>query len=368
MYQSVLICHKSLYFFPYFIKNSTATYKLFFRLIVKTMARVPFGFPNTGNTCYISSTIQCLSAVRSFREQCRGDSELERVVLGKFARPAELLQGIGAAYQWCRQLMNIKRASPEDPAELLLKLFDNDLNPDMNTCCFENTRTKRKRCTQCNHVTETNSKEKMLIVTCLPAKGASPVQRAVDACFGFERQSVPAAPATRAAPAVPLPVADTNAPPMSFHNYNRGFAGPSLPVPKTTPVCEDEIWYRCDDESVTPVRLSTCQPYLLFFEERQTAAAATSGAEESPPAQLQTLSLDCDDGACKSKQAHETYVCSYDLSTALVIHIAVPQHRNMALVERTLMVGCEGGKRAYDLVSFIARVGTNHYVAYVKKK
>lgn len=334
------------------------------------MAQVPFGFPNTGNTCYISSTIQCLSAVRSFREQCRGDNELERVVRGKFARPAELLQAIGLAYQWCRQLMNIRGASQEDPAELLLKLFDDDLNPSMNTSCFENTRTKRKRCTQCNYVTETNSKEKMLIVTCLPAEGQSPVQRAVDDCFGFQRVQESAALAAPAAPAIqaPLPLADTNAPPMSFHNYNRGFAGPSSPVPKPTVISKNEEWYRCDDESITVVRLSSCQPYILFYEERQTAVAATTGAEESPPAQLQTLPLDCDDGACKSKQAHETYVCSYDLSTALVIHIAVPQHRNMALVERTLLVGCDGGKRAYDLVSFCARVGNNHYVAYVLKK
>ena len=43
----------------------------------------------------------------------------------------------------------------------------------------------------------------------------------------------------------------------------------------------------------------------------------------------------------------------------------MPQFRNIGLVERTLLVGCDGGKRAYDLVLFIARVGTNHYVAYV---
>ena len=304
------------------------------------MARVPFGFPNTGNTCYISSTIQCLSAVRSFREQCHGDNNFERVVYGKYARPADLLRGIDAAYQWCRKLMNIQGASPEDPAELLLKLFDEDLNPGMNTSCFENTRAKRKRCTQCNHVTETSSKEKMLIVTCLPAKGASPVQRAVDATFGFQRESVPAAPA---APQPSLPLADTNAPPMSFHNYNCGFAGPSSPVHKTTAVHENEIWFRCDDETVTPVRLSSCQPYVLFFEERLTAVPASSGVKESPPAQLSTLPLDCDEGACKSKQAHETYVSSYDLSTALVIHIAVPQYMNMKTVERTLLVGCDGG-------------------------
>lgn len=327
--------------------------------------QAPGGFPNTGNTCYISSTIQCLHAVQSFREQCSSNNAFEKVVAKDFASREDIV----AAYQWCRALMNIKGASQEDPAELLCKLYDKDLNPGLNTSCFENMCTKRKRCTTCGHTTETSTTEKMLIVTSLPS-GSSPVQRAVDAVFGFKRDVLEIQqPVLPAAQALSAP-ANTNAPPMAYRNFNRGFTGSSsfaANEPADTP--SGEIWFRCDDESVVPVRLSNAQPYVLFYEERQTAIAAPPTSASSLPEKVQTLPLDCDEGACKSKQVHETYVCSYEISTTLCVHVAVPRFQNMDLVERTLLAGCaSGGQRAYDLVSFISRVGDNHYVGYVRKK
>ena len=340
-----------------------------------------------GNTCYISSAVQCLCAVYCFRNANHDANALTRVLHGTLAD----VQSVSAMYKWCRDLMSVKGRTPEDPAELLLKLFDKELNPNMNTSCFQNTRTKQKRCTKCGHLTETQCTEKMLIVTCLP-DGPAPVQRAVDMMFGFRSSKpVQTSPVSVASPTV-APVAPRaisshsrqevrsgpqprpiDAPPLSYHSYNKGFAGPPVAAIAATGDSKDsgqhrgEMWYRCDDEKVTLVRLSQAQPYILFYEERKTSGSTDECAPPAP-LELQTLALDCDDGRCKSKQIHEIYVCAYEISQALVVHVAVPRRMHCGSIERTLLVDAEIGRKAYDLAAFISRVGSNHYVAYVRKQ
>ena len=345
------------------------------------MTRVPCRMPNMGNTCYISSALQCLRATSVFVEACDSKSPVGRVMC--YHQPSP--QSLAVVYQWCRRALLLQnRKTPEDPAEMLVKLFDDDAQLGVSTICFESARTTCKKCRRCGHEKKERDTEKMLIVPFLP-EGQNAVQRAVDSVFGFQSTEAPALKQQIMKPSLPLVAAKSNdldAPPMTYYNYNRGFAGAQMTesasaardrVESKSAYTRGEVWYRCDDNIITEVQLTSAQPYVLFYEERRTAVMpAGSPSQESNGTSrpvIQKLALDCDDGECKSKQEHDVYVSAYELSSALVVHVAVPKVvKDMNDVERTLIAGSDDGQRAYDLRAFVARVGANHYVAYVRKQ
>lgn len=328
----------------------------------------PYGMPNMGNTCYISSVLQVLKAIRSFRAKCPRDGEIGTIMHDSVFSP----QVVQRAYLWCRNLLNVKGASQEDAAELLLKIFDDDINTSVDTSCFENVCTKRKRCLTCNHVVETQIKEKILIITSLPT-GDSPIQRSVDETFGYVGKKDTALP-TGLPTGLPTPEQSPlspGAPPASYGGYGRGFSGSSgaAQIPPASPKSlPGDVWYCLDDGSVTVGPLSRLCPYIMFYEERPASSVTDNVSSVVADDKVQVLDLDCDDGKCKSRQPHESYVSSYEIGSVLVLHVAVPTLVDMSSVERTLVAGCGGfGQRCYDLTSFISRVGSSHFVAYVKQ-
>jgi hypothetical protein len=311
-------------------------------------------------------------------------------------------------FTWCRACLKNEEGSgfrQADPSELLMELFD---RKDVNTACFENKRTTYYKCLACNHERRVDSKEKMLIVTTLPS-GRCPVQRAVDVEFGYveAKQSpfvegkavVPASeppPLALGPQAAPSPAVPTYppAPPASMSEYNRGFAGPGGQAVSASEARDasdarsavaaprGESWWRCDDGDVQSVRLTTATPYVLFYQERDGFVEMgefemNSTADESAGVNQQLTQrrdLDCDDGACQgSRQPHSTCVETYGIGEVLAIQVVFPKRMHMTNVERTLLTRSsessddpkdQTGLKAYDLVSFVSRVGGSHYVAY----
>ena len=362
---------------------------------------------NRGNTCWAASVLQALRGLRRFVDSCNKNSLLG--VALRDPEPQESL--IPPLFTWCRACLKNEEGvgfQQADPSELLMELFD---RKDVNTVCFENERTTYYKCLTCNHERRVESKEKMLIVTTLPS-GACPVQRAVDLEFGYveEKQSpfvkrasavpgsepplLPLGPQAWRSPAVP---AYPPALPASMSEYNKGFAGPGVAVVSASKARDAagggyadssgtpqrESWWRCDDGDVQSVRLATATPYVLFYQERDgfvnmgefemnSTTDETTSAEKSR--RVQRRDLDCDKGACKgSRQPHSTYVETYGIGEVLAIQIVFPKRIHMGQVERTLLTRSsessddpkdQTGLKAYDLVSFVSRVGGAHYVCY----
>lgn len=356
---------------------------------------------NRGNTCWAASVLQALRALHRFVKSCNRNS-----LLGVAVGEPELKEAmVPSLFTWCRACLKNEEGSgfrQADPSELLMELFDRE---DVNTTCFENKRTTYYKCLACNHERRVDLKEKMLIVTTLPS-GKCPVQRAVDLEFGYleAKQSpfvegkpvVPAfepPPLTLEPQAVPSPAVLTYppAPPASMSEYNRGFAGPggqavsasdARDASEAVGTPRGESWWRCDDGDVHSVRLTTATPYVLFYEERdgivkmgEFETNSSVGDEAGVNQQLmQRRDLDCDKGACQgSRQPHSTCVETYGIGEVLAIQVVFPKRMHMANVERTLLTRSsessddpkdQTGLKAYDLVSFVSRVGGSHYVAY----
>lgn len=345
---------------------------------------------NRGNTCWAASALQALRALHRFIDSCNKNS-----LLGVAVSEPELKESlVPPLFTWCRACLKNEEGSgfrPADPSELLMELFD---RKDVNTACFENKRTTHYECLTCNHERRVESTEKMLIVTSLPS-GSRPVQRAVDVEFGYDT-STTLSPFVESAPVVqePPPLSlGPAAPPTTMSAYNKGFASSvSASDARDAGSAESagnaagaapraESWWRCDDGDVQEVRLTTATPYVLFYQERDgfvQMGEFDMGDDESmgdtDTRKMQKFDLDCDDGACAgARQPHSKCVETYGIGEVLAIQVVFPKRMHMANVERTLVTRSsessddpmdQTGLKAYDLVSFISRVGGAHYVCY----
>lgn len=342
---------------------------------------------NRGNTCYIASVVQALRSLRRFGEKCGTQSLLGLAV----TQPDFKDELVPALYKWCRSCLKNNEGKgfrQADPSELLMELFD---RKDVNTHCFENTRVTYKECLTCKHVRRASVKEKMLIVTSLPP-GNWPIQRAVDSEFGYALpETVP-----HAHPLMPPP------PPLSMSMYQRSHCGARKRSRESASDAKDrlpdtpvrrESWWRCDDGAVQEVKLTTATPYVLFYQEREGIVrmgefetnedVVVEDAVNKVPhrvsgQQVQCQELDCDEGKCHGvKRTHKSCVETYEIGEVLAIQIVFPKQVHMGTVERTLLTRTsetsddpdnQTGLKAYDLVSFVSRVGGAHYVCYCIKK
>lgn len=349
---------------------------------------------NRGNTCWASATVQALRPLRCFAKHCNTNS-----VFGKAVASGTLSDTlVPHLFKWTRNCLKNNEGKghrPADCAEFLVELFD---RKDVNSKCFQSNRVKKYECQTCHHIRRVKTEEKMLIINALP-NGPSPLQKAVDAEFGYPcatPEITPYAPAVPVFPETPVLSPPRDAQPGSMSVYNNGFAGPAgahgaMSAEQARDAEQSkrtETWYRCDDGRINEVYLDTATPYVLFYEERGGAVklgestAKTTSAGDGAPAQdgegkFPIFSLDCDEGKCLgTKQPHTAYVETYEIGSVLAVHVACPRLMSMRFVERTLLTRAsessddpadQTGMKAYDLRSFISRVGGCHYIAYTKK-
>ena len=307
------------------------------------MASPLSGLRNHGNTCWAAATLQCLRSLPALREACPANTPLGRM-LNADAVGVDVVADFFAWCQSCLKNNEGKRGRPADPAEFLVELLDRD---DVPSGCFGNKKTSLISCETCKHTRKTCAEEKMLILTTLP-RGPSPIRRAVDKEFGFSQ-------------------ANTSGEPVQ------------------QPKISGEVWIECNDaqliERDDPEMISG-SPYVIFYHERgvpvtmgESSAASSEEVGQSPG---HPRELDCDAGKCLgTKQPHVVRVESYEMGPVLAVHVACPpKNMHMGYVERTLLTRStepsddpadQTGFKAYDLVSFISRVGGCHYVAFRKK-
>lgn len=325
---------------------------LFSIYVCKTMAEPLKNLHNLGQTCWCASAVQALRSVPVFGAQFAKQTTLLGAVLRAAAIDDKTLKRL---YRASQKILNAPGGSPEDPAEFLVTLFDQE-----KICCksFESARTLVKKCTVCGHTRTETSSECMMIIPRIEMC-ASPLQRALDTEFGFkvpplapkERQGVSAEKA-RDSP----------------------FAGPSLGV------VPGEKWWKCDDNAVSVVALTSAAPYLLFYRDRSKLSEGEVPTFEEKhseedvdsddianllPSVSQTRELDCE-GSCKGqKTTHKVFVGVYEASRALIVHVQCPQHMPLDHIERTLFASEEeDDEAAFDLVAMVCRVGFTHYVCY----
>lgn len=306
---------------------------------------------NLGQTCWCASAVQALRSVPVFGAQFAG----QKTLLGEVLRADEIDdKTLKKLYRASRKILGAPPGSPEDPAEFLVRLMDQP-----KICCksFESACTLVKRCTVCGHVRAQTSNECMMIIPRIEMC-ASPLQRALDTEFGFK---VP--------PLVPLPRRGS-----AEQARDSPFAGPSLGV------VPGEKWWKCDDNVVSVVALTSAAPYLVFYRDRSTLSPGEvptfedkhSKEDVDPgdianllPSVSQTRELDCE-GSCKGqKTSHKVFVGVYEASRALIVHVQCPQHMPLDHIERTLFASEEEDEEAaFDLVAMVCRVGFSHYVCY----
>lgn len=294
---------------------------------------------NLGNTCWCASAIQALRGVRVFSELFPRTTLLGRI-LNDDKVPTPLIAGF---YTWARSLLTATYdSSPEDPAEFLVRLFDQQGVPEK---LFVSMRHKITCCERCHHVRVSKSEECLFIIPYIP-KCANPLEKALYADFGYK-------------------IGYTSAE-GSADSYRDA-------VPP-----KGERWWRCDDNMVTEVALTIATPYLLFYVERGASwSIDNEGVEEDEEVPLyeeikgtlehintkNNLELDCE-GSCKRKTPHNVFVSNYETGSAVIIHISMPRRMNLACIERTLFEGESG--EPFELTAIICRVGGSHYVCYRK--
>ena len=320
--------------------------------IHESMATPLENLHNLGQTCWCASAIQALRSVPVFGAQFTA----EKTLLGEALRAGAIdAKTVKMLYKASQKILNAPGGSPEDPAEFLVTLFDEE-----KICCksFESACTLVKKCTACGHTRTETSNECMMIIPKIEMC-ASPLQRALDTEFGFK---VP--------PLVPLPRHSVSA----EQARDSPFAGPSLGV------VPGEKWWKCDDDVVTVVALTSAAPYLLFYRDRSTLSPGevprfdekhseedvkARDIEALLPSVSQTRDLDCE-GSCKGqKTSHKVFVGVYEASRALIIHVQCPQNMPLSHIERTLFASEEeDDEAAFDLVAMVCRVGISHYVCY----
>lgn len=304
---------------------------------------------NLGMTCWCASAMQALRSVPVFGAQFLNENTL----LGKAMLTEEIdVDTLKKLYKGSRKIISAPCGSPEDPAEFLVALFD---QKKISCKSFESTCTLVKHCTVCGHTrTETNN-ECMMIIPKIELC-ASPLQRALDIEFGFK-----VGPAVR-------PV------------VSRESAEQARDQTHTLGVLRGEKWWKCDDNVITVVGLTSAAPYLLFYRDRSTLRPGevprfTDQHDEQDvnmediadllPSVAQIRQLDCE-GACKGqKTTHKTFVGVYEASRALIVHVQCPQNMPLSHIERTLFASeDESDETAFDLVAMVCRVGGSHYVCY----
>ena len=294
---------------------------------------------NEDNSCWCASAIQALRSVRGFAGLLPSTTLLGRA-LNDDEVPDAL---VSATYKWARTLLPATyKGSPEDPAEFLVRLFEQQGVPGK---LFHSTRHKIMCCARCHHVRAAKTEECLLIIPYIP-KCAKPLEKAIYTDFGYD---------------VKPQSAET-----AVETYRDAVSPPG------------ERWWRCDDASVEEVALSVATPYLLFYVER---GATWSDEEESVDEDgtptyeeikrtlthtdpKKNLNLDCE-GACKKKTSHSVFVNNYETGSAVIVHVSVPRRMHMACIERTLF-GNEAGGAPFELVAIVCRVGGSHYVCYRK--
>lgn len=310
---------------------------------------------NLGMTCWCASAIQALRSVSVFGAQFLGDSS--STLLGKAMLDDDIdADTLKKLYRGSRKIISAPSGSPEDPAEFLVALFD---QKEINCKSFESTCTLVKQCTVCGHLrTETNNECMMIIPkieTCV-----SPLQRALDIEFGFKVGPVqrPQAQLTRSAESAEQARDQTHA----------------------LGVVRGEKWWKCDDDVITVVGLTSAAPYLLFYRDRSTLRPGEvprfadkhtdqdvdlDDIERLLPFVSEIRSMDCE-GNCKGKKTnHKTFVGVYEASRAFIVHVQCPRNMPLSHIERTLFASeNENDETAFDLVAMVCRVGVSHYVCY----
>ena len=300
------------------------------------MSKPLYNLQNKGNTCWCASAIQALRSVRVFARLFPRTTLLGRV-LNDDEVPDAL---VSAVYQWARSLLTATYAgSPEDPAEFLVRLFDQKEVPGQ---LFTSTRHTITCCTRCHRVRASKSEECLFIIPYIP-KCNKPLEKALYADFGY----------------------------IVHNQIVNTYRDAAAPV--------GERWWRCDDDTVEEVALSVATPYLLFYVER---GAVWSVEEESAEEDEQTpeyddikdslrqtdpknnLQLDCD-GACKKKTPHSVFVNNYETGSAVIVHVSIPRRINMACIERTLFAA-DADAEPFELAAIVCRVAASHYVCYRK--
>lgn len=301
---------------------------------------------NLGNTCWCASAVQALRSVRVFAKQFPKTTLLGRVLNDETVSSTL----VDAFYKWARSMLTEStNHSQEDPAEFLVQLFD---RKDVSEAAFCSKRHKVACCSRCCHVRSFVSEESLLIVPYLP-KAKKPLRKAIHSEFGF-KVNMPNPQAESAESAAEL----RDAPP---------------PI--------HERWWRCDDNIITEVKMTSAAPYLLFYAERNATLEPSgydseASDEDSVPTyedikdfisnvdSQSYLSMDCE-GDCKKKTPHAVFVNSYETSSAVIVHVSIPRYMNLARLERVLFES-DGECEPFDLVAIICRVGGSHYVCYRK--
>lgn len=251
-------------------------------------------------------------------------------------------------YQWCRHCLHNGRGlqgrdtDPEDPAEFLVTLFDEDSVPSE---CFENFKTKTFQCEGCKHEKIHCDTEKILMVSQLDCFSQKPVQEAIYEAFGYRIQ---------------------------IHN-------PVSPIPayqqsstrtRDVSASKDEMWWRCDDAIIELCSTVTklIEPYLLFYAARDKRHEYDTSHDTMAPCvatvtPFDSVVIECE-GPCKEAQPHNMYTSNYETNKVLVIHIVSPQKIEFDALERTIL---EDNQTPYDLTAVLCRVPIAqgyHYVTY----
>ena len=303
------------------------------------MSRPLKNMANAGNTCWCASAIQALRSVRVFAKLFP-----RTTLLGRALNDDEVPDAlVSAVYAWARTLLTATYAgSPEDPAEFLVRLFD---QPNVPEQLFTSTRCKITCCERCHHVRAVKNEENLLIIPYIPTC-LNPLQKALHADFGYKVRNENAEVAAETYRDIVAPVG--------------------------------ERWWRCDDDVVRQVVLSVVTPYLLFYVERGATWSldeenlASDDAKVPAYGDIQNtlekhvnrennLALDCE-GECQKKTSHAVFVNNYETGSAVVVHVSMPRRVNMACVERTLFDAGDGAP--FELTAIVCRVGGSHYVCY----
>jgi len=257
-------------------------------------------------------------------------------------------------YKWCRECLHKgsaegKDTDPEDPAEFLVTLFDEEQIPSQ---CFENTRTKTLQCSICHHERTMVDKEKILIVSQLNPFECKPVQQAIYREFGYNIE-------TYAPPSIPAPQVSAEEAVDTIRDAPTDQVGDQL----------GEMWWRCDDNriQICSILKRTSMPYILFYTARDKRCEFPEESSKAPQIQSiaprDSVQIQCE-GSCNQPQKHNIFVSNYETNKALIVHITCPQAMELGCLERTLL---DNNQIPYDLTAVLCKVsmaGNCHYITY----
>ncbi len=308
----------------------------------------PLHLPNSGNSCWIASSINALRSLRNFSEGVTLESILGKALNQKKTPALEL-------YKWCRECLHKgsaegKDTDPEDPAEFLVTLFDDE--EQIPSQCFENTRTKTMQCSICHHERTMIDKEKILIISQLNPLECKPVQQAIYREFGYNIQTY--TPPRLSISAIP----------------DGAVSAEQAAETRDAPTDQlGETWWRCDDNCIQNCSIAkrTSMPYILFYTARDKRCEFPEEPSEAPQIQSvaprDSVEIQCE-GSCNQTQKHNIFVSNYETNKALIVHITCPQAMDLGCLERTLL---DNNQIPYDLTAVLCKVsmaGSCHYITY----